>query len=150
MKLEDVIILSAMGPPGAGRTSITNRIIRHFNIIGYTELNDSTINHIFITLVDNFFKRYNDSVKELNQTLVDSVLFTYNSVKRDLLPTPSKSHYTFNMRDIWKVFQGICSGHPKYTGDTTTMVKLWYHENMRVFYDRLTTEADRTYLNNLL
>jgi dynein heavy chain len=104
MKLEDVIILSAMGPPGGARTTITNRIIRHFNIIGYTELNDSTINHIFITLVDHFFKRYNDSVKELNQTLVDSVLFTYNSVKRDLLPTPSKSHYTFNMRDIWKVF----------------------------------------------
>lgn len=38
MRLEDVIILSAMGPPGGGRTFITNRIIRHFNVIGYTEL----------------------------------------------------------------------------------------------------------------
>lgn len=81
---------------------------------------------------------------------MEGVLFTYNSVKRDLLPTPSKSHYTFNLRDIWKVFQGICSGHPKYTGDPTSMIKLWYHENMRVFYDRLTTESDRTYLANLL
>lgn len=66
----------------------------------------------------------------------------------DLLPTPSKSHYTFNMRDIWKVFQGICSGHPKYTGDSVTFIKLWYNENMRVFHDRLTTELDRDYMRN--
>jgi len=38
MKLEDLIILSAMGEPGGGRTFITARIIRHFNILTYTEL----------------------------------------------------------------------------------------------------------------
>lgn len=30
------------------------------------------------------------------------------------------------------------------------MVKLWYHENMRVFHDRLTTKEDRIYLKDLL
>ena len=30
------------------------------------------------------------------------------------------------------------------------MVKLWYHENMRVFHDRLTTNEDRIYLKDLL
>lgn len=38
MKLEDIILFCAMGPPGGGRTFITPRITRHFNIIGYTEL----------------------------------------------------------------------------------------------------------------
>lgn len=38
MRMEDLIILSAMGPPGGGRTFITNRVVRHFNILGYTEL----------------------------------------------------------------------------------------------------------------
>lgn len=38
MKMEDVIILSAMGPPGGGRTFITNRLVRHFNLVVYTEL----------------------------------------------------------------------------------------------------------------
>ena len=28
-------MLAAMGPPGGGRTFITNRVIRHFNIINY-------------------------------------------------------------------------------------------------------------------
>jgi dynein heavy chain len=38
MKIEDVILLTAMGPPGGGRTAITNRIVRHFNLIAYTDL----------------------------------------------------------------------------------------------------------------
>lgn len=35
--------------------------------------------------------------------MVDSVLDVYYKVREDLLPTPSKSHYTFNMRDINRV-----------------------------------------------
>jgi len=44
MKIEDVIILSAMGPPGGGRTFISNRIVRHFNVIAYDELATSYVN----------------------------------------------------------------------------------------------------------
>lgn len=36
MKLEQLILLAAMGPPGGGRTFITARLIRHFNVIAYT------------------------------------------------------------------------------------------------------------------
>lgn len=38
MKIEDVVFLSAMGPPGGGRAVITARLKRHYNIIAYTEL----------------------------------------------------------------------------------------------------------------
>jgi dynein heavy chain, axonemal len=30
-------------------------------------------------------------------------------------PTPSKSHYTFNLRDISKIFQGVVSANQKLT-----------------------------------
>ncbi len=36
--------------------------------------------------------------------LINTVLIVYNTVKKELLPTPRKSHYTFNLRDISKVF----------------------------------------------
>lgn len=34
---------------------------------------------------------------------MDSCLDVYYKVKEVLLPTPSKSHYTFNMRDVNRV-----------------------------------------------
>jgi dynein heavy chain len=81
---------------------------------------------------------------------VDTVLLVYNRVKKELLPTPKKSHYTFNLRDINKVFQGVCSASIKFCGEPLQIVKLWYHENMRVFHDRLINQEDRTYLMNIL
>jgi dynein heavy chain, axonemal len=46
--------------------------------------------------------------------------------------------------------QGISTTHPKSIPDSNNLIKLWYHECMRVFHDRLTTVEDRAYLHNLL
>jgi len=35
--------LAAMGPPGGGRTFITDRMVGHFNMLSYTEVDDDTI-----------------------------------------------------------------------------------------------------------
>ena len=37
MKIVDLVWVGAMGPPGGGRQPVTNRYMRHFNIIGYTD-----------------------------------------------------------------------------------------------------------------
>lgn len=66
------------------------------------------------------------------------------------MPTPKKSHYTFNLRDISKVFQGICNASIKFCNSKNTVTKLWYHEIFRVFGDRLINDEDRSYLNEQL
>lgn len=150
IRLEDIIFLSAMGPPGGGRSHISARIMRHYNMITYTELDEETISMIFNTITNSFFRKFSGSVRESIKTLVDTVLHVYDAVKRDLKPTPTKSFYTFNLRDISKVFQGICSASEKHCQEVVEVVRYWYHENLRVFHDRLTTEEDRTYLKDIL
>lgn len=65
-------------------------------------------------------------------------------------PTPSKSHYTFNLRDISKIFQGVVSANQKLTTEPAQLLRLWYHENTRVIGDRLINDTDRNFLAGLM
>ena len=146
IRIDDLVLFTAMGPPGGGRQFITDRMIRHFNLLVYTELEESVIKSIFSKMLTSFQKNFPGTVKDQVNNLIDSTIVIYDNIKNDLLPIPSKSHYLFNLRDIAKVFAGICSGHAKFINSKEVLVRLWYHENMRVFYDRLTTQDDRDYL----
>jgi dynein heavy chain len=74
--------------------------------------------------------------------LVEATIDIYRAIQKELLPTPAKSHYTYNMRDLSKVFQGMCMFAGVMEGKKT-MVKLWSHECLRVFHDRLVNDEDR-------
>eukprot|EP01018_Ginkgo_biloba_P007888 Gb_26555 [translate_table: standard] len=75
-------------------------------------------------------------------TLVEATIDIYRAIQRELLPTPPKSHYTYNLRDVSKVFQGLCMmGGP--VEDKKSLVRLWCHECLRIFHDRLIDNQDR-------
>jgi dynein heavy chain len=74
--------------------------------------------------------------------MVAATISIYRAIQQELLPTPSKSHYTYNMRDLSKVFQGMCM-FAGVMDSKKTMVKLWSHECLRVFHDRLVNDEDR-------
>ena len=56
MKLVDIQFLAAMGPPGGGKNPITERFLRHFNVIGVTTFSDETMSRIFSSLVSFYLK----------------------------------------------------------------------------------------------
>jgi len=49
------------------------------------------------------------SIQTMKEDIVMSTIQFYNSVKieKGLRPTPMKSHYVYNLRDVSKIFQGI-------------------------------------------
>ena len=60
MKIEDIIFICAMGPPGGGRNPITKRLERHFNIITYTNLGKESITMIFSKIVNAFLSVFSE------------------------------------------------------------------------------------------
>lgn len=49
----------------------------------------------------------NENLETIRQPILQITLDIYKTIITDLLPTPAKTHYTFNLRDLSKVFQGI-------------------------------------------
>ncbi|KAK1936683.1 Dynein heavy chain 1 [Phytophthora citrophthora] len=148
----DIVFVCSMGPPGGGRNPITQRFVRHFNIVGYTEMSNESKAIVFETIVGNFFSRFSEEIRpaHIAKKLVQASIVIYNTVIAELLPTPAKSHYTFNLRDLAKVFQGVLMGDSKRITKLEQMLRLWVHENMRVFKDRFTTPNDHQWFVDLL
>ncbi|XP_049887204.1 dynein axonemal heavy chain 7-like [Pectinophora gossypiella] len=145
MHLIDVQFMCAMGKPTPGAKLITPRFTRHFSFLCIDEFDDDTLKVIFCRIMlwhldcRGFSKEFDPCIEEI----VNGTLEVYKQCRLNLLPTPSKSHYTFNLRDFSRVILGVLLSVPEVTPDLQSMKRLWVHENLRVFSDRLVEESDR-------
>ena len=137
--IKDTIIMAACAPPSGGRNPVTPRLFRHFNMIWMTELSKDSMQLIFKTIVQSWLSNTKNLEKE-SDILIESALTMYQKIRDNLLPTPSKSHYTFNLRDMSKVVQGMLRAGLSELVDKKILVLLWIHETSRQFRDRLLSE----------
>lgn len=79
----------------------------------------------------------------IHQVLVQATMEVYKKAIEGFLPTPSKSHYVFNLRDFSRVINGILLVPSTHMAESDKLIRLWIHEVYRVFYDRLTADDDR-------
>ncbi|KAJ3127608.1 Dynein heavy chain 2, axonemal, partial [Nowakowskiella sp. JEL0407] len=148
--ITDILVLAAMGPPGGGRNAMSRRIQARFNIINMVFPNEASINKIFGTIINQKLSDFEEDLKPLGDIMTHATVEIFHAVVNHLLPTPAKIHYLFNLRDISKVFQGLLRSHKEYFDSKDSMIKLWIHEVLRVFYDRLINKDDKEYFTKLV
>jgi hypothetical protein len=141
--LIDINWLAAMCPPGSGKNDITDRYSSHFNMIFVLPFESSSLNLIFSTSVGKFFANLPNEPKAETENIVKATLDVYMQMDEKFKPTPAKSHYTFNMRDVAKVFQGLCQCTRESVPKKDDLCRVWLHESSRVFCDRLVDSTDQ-------
>lgn len=148
--LNDILVIAAMGPPGGGRNNISQRIQSRFNVLNMTFPQEASVQKMFRTIIDQKFQDFEEDVKPLGELITNATVEIYHIVASKFLPTPAKTHYIFNMRDISKVFQGLMRANREYYDSRETVTKLWIHEMMRIFQDRLNDKEDRDFFKKLV
>lgn len=145
--VKDVVFAAACAPPGGGRSEVTPRLLRHFHMVWIPNLSGDVMKRIFSSILSGFLAAELPSMIQVAAPIVNASVALYQKVEIEMLPTPSKSHYTFNLRDLSKVFQGVLMIKKENVLNEDVLLKLWLHEEARVFRDRLVDADDRTWFN---
>ncbi|KPI87221.1 putative dynein heavy chain [Leptomonas seymouri] len=143
-EVHDMIMLAACGVPGGGRNEMTQRLTSRFHLICQPALSESSTRRIFGSLLYGFLQQWDsEEIRGLSSKLVTATLICYERITQEKLPTPTRSHYTFNLRDMGKVIQGIMQTSPRVTTSVAAFHRLFLHEVSRTFHDRLIDTKDR-------
>jgi dynein heavy chain len=143
--IKGVTTMAACGPPGGGRNKVSERLTAMFTELSIPQPTSKSLNNIFQVILLGYIgsQTFVQGIKELVPSVVRAAVDLYSFTIKELRPTPSKSHYIFNLRDLSKVFQGMMQVTPPSITEEDGFVRLWAHESLRVFADRLTNDEDR-------
>lgn len=122
-QVEDTTLIPVCAPPGGGRNQLSFRFLRQLLPLMFPTPSSGTAFKIFNGLLA--------PKCSFSEPIVLTTLAVFEKISKELLPTPSKFQYIYNMRDIGKVIQNIGKGKEEF------IVKLFIHEIRRVFADRM-------------
>lgn len=146
--LSNILIIGAMGLVGGSRQEIYQRFLRHFSLFSINEFSDDSMAKIYTNVLLLAYKKNGfptDVIMFVNQ-IVSATLEMYKAAIANLRPTPAKSHYIFNLRDFSRVIFGCGLMRKESADNKKVFPKLWCHEVLRVFYDRLIDVKDKNWL----
>ena len=141
--IKDLQYIGAMGPPGGGRNPVDTRFIALFNVFNLTPPTPAVLISIYNSIINTRYREFPDGVKGAVGKITTSILRLYNFIIEKMPPTPSKFHYIFNLRDLSRVYEGLCNGTTDVVTTPQVLVRLFRNECDRIFCDRLTTVEDQ-------
>ncbi|XP_073833430.1 dynein heavy chain at 16F isoform X2 [Musca autumnalis] len=149
-EIVDVVLGCACAPPGGGRNPLTPRFVRHFALFALPKPNDETLTTIFYGILTGFLSSFSSTIRPLSEPVVNACVDVYMRIAQEMLPTPDKSHYIFNLRDLSKCIQGILQASNLHYNMEMQILRLFYHETTRVFHDRLINDEDRKLFKKIM
>ncbi|CAK0838245.1 unnamed protein product [Prorocentrum cordatum] len=152
--LVDMLFCACMNPK-AGSFMVNARLQRRFTVLTTYMPTSSVISGIYATILEKHLAGFNPGVQRLCEPIVQAtidVLIGPAGILNNpsFLPSASKFHYQFNLKDVANIFQGLLNTSAGIYKGPVQFLRVWLHECYRVFGDRLINAADAAELQQIL
>ncbi|KAK6455692.1 dynein heavy chain, cytosolic [Scheffersomyces xylosifermentans] len=148
--LSNIQFVGACNPPDdPGRNKLSNRFLRHASLVmvdypGRTSL--TQIYNTFVLAIMKFAPDLRGYSREITNAMIDVYLETKTKLNFSL-----HDHYIYSPRELTRWTRGILEALKSHEyADLSSLVRLWYHEGLRLFYDRLVDEWEKKWTKGLL
>ncbi|KAL3317579.1 Dynein heavy chain 10, axonemal [Cichlidogyrus casuarinus] len=142
-RMQDMKYLGAMGKPGGGRNDVDPRFVSLFTVFNVIRPSEKTLFKIYNSIISGHCAEFEPGIQEILPKITEMTLNLYKFIVQQLPPTPSKFHYIFNMRDLSRIYGGLCNMVVDKFTLPEHIIRLWRHEVSRVIMDRLINLDDK-------
>ncbi len=85
---------------------------------------------------------FSPEITALVNPMIEASLEVLQKVQAEFLSTPGKAHYVFSVKTLQAVFHGMLRVRPGMVERGHKFVRLWIHEFLREFGDRLNSKEE--------
>ncbi|CAG7717651.1 unnamed protein product [Allacma fusca] len=142
--IHNVQYVASMNPT-AGSFTINPRLQRHFAVFSLGFPGQDSLQTIYKTILQQHLALHlplQNPLHKMSSGIVNAALALHTKVVQSFLPTATKFHYVFNLRDLSNIFQGLLFSTSDCLKTSCDLVRLWLHESTRVYGDKLVDDKD--------
>lgn len=136
-------------PSDPGRNPLTQRFLRHATVFMIDHPSEEAMRQIYNTFNLASLKCA-PGLRHFTSAMTNAMLEVYES-SRKTLGSDIKQHYIYSPRELTRWARGILNALMAYKYDEVEeLLKLWFHEALRLFHDRLVDAKSKTWCRSLL
>lgn len=143
VKLERIQFVGACNPPtDPGRIPLSHRFLRHAPVVMVDYPGEMSLKQIYIAYNKAMLKAV-PNLRAYSEPLTDAMVeFYLKSQKR--FTSDMQAHYIYSPRELTRWVRGIYEAiKPLEVLNVEGLVRVWAHEALRLFQDRLVTEEEK-------
>nr|XP_024214265.1 dynein heavy chain, cytoplasmic isoform X3 [Halyomorpha halys] len=147
VSLERIQFVGACNPPtDPGRKPLSHRFLRHVPVIYVDYPGETSLKQIYGTFSRAMLRlipSLRGYAEPLTNAMVEFYLSSQERFTQDMQP-----HYVYSPREMTRWVRGICEAiRPLDSLKVEGLVRLWAHEALRLFQDRLVEATEREWTN---
>ena len=150
VKVEKVQIIGACNPPtDAGRVPLAHRFLRHTPVIYVDYPTEISLKQIYGTYARAALKLV-PHLRGYAENICCAMIDVYLSSQAKFTPE-LQVHYVYSPRELTRWIRGIYEAiKPLDNVDLQLLLKIWAHEGLRLFQDRLVEEEEKKWTDGII